>query len=62
MDSKYYDATIICKDGSAKKYHTIDKFKLTTFELWAASKFPDVCHINYYSKSGKFIVQHKISV
>ena len=62
MDSKYYDATIICSDGSAKKYHTIDKFKLVTFELWAMSKFPNACHINYYSKDGKFIVQRKCSM
>lgn len=62
MNSNYYNATIICQDGTAKKYHDINKYKLTTFELWAASKFPTARHVNYYSKDGTFIAQQKITI
>jgi hypothetical protein len=61
-NSNYYNATIICSDGSAKKYHDINKYKLSAFELWAASKFPNAHHVNYYSKDGTFIAQRKMSM
>jgi hypothetical protein len=61
MPDNYYNAIIICKDNFAKKYHDINKFKLSVFELWAVAKFPDALHVNYYDKSGKFVVQHKLS-
>lgn len=59
--SIYYTAILVCGDKTAKKYHNINRYKLKIFEIWAVSKFPNVCHVNYYDHSGKFVVQNRLS-